>query len=414
MNAELFIARRLVFDKESNKSISRSIVKIAVFGISLGLIVMILSVAIVTGFKNEIREKVIGFGSHIQILNYDSNTSYETEPVSKFQSFYPGLDSLPGIEHVQVFATKAGILKTSDQIQGVILKGIDKDFQWGFFRDNLLDGEVFQLEDSVTSNKIVISKYIADLLKLDVGDNIATYFVQDPPRMRRFMISGIYETSLTEFDQIFILADIRHIQKLNKWREDQVSGFEIAIEDFDKLEKMTSMVRNIAGYTFTEEGARLKVTNIRNKYPQIFDWLNLQNINVWVILILMLLVAGFNMVSGLLVLILERTNMIGILKSLGTENTSVRKIFLYQSAFLISRGLLWGNLIGLGLALLQKEFSIIKLDQASYYLETVPINLSLVHVLLLNAGTLIATIFMLILPTIIISRISPEKTIRYN
>jgi lipoprotein-releasing system permease protein len=404
----------LVFDKESNKSISRSIVKIAVFGISLGLIVMILSVAIVTGFKNEIREKVIGFGSHIQILNYDSNTSYETEPVSKFQSFYPGLDSLPGIEHVQVFATKAGILKTSDQIQGVILKGIDKDFQWGFFRDNLLDGEVFQLEDSVTSNKIVISKYIADLLKLDVGDNIATYFVQDPPRMRRFMISGIYETSLTEFDQIFILADIRHIQKLNKWREDQVSGFEIAIEDFDKLEKMTSMVRNIAGYTFTEEGARLKVTNIRNKYPQIFDWLNLQNINVWVILILMLLVAGFNMVSGLLVLILERTNMIGILKSLGTENTSVRKIFLYQSAFLISRGLLWGNLIGLGLALLQKEFSIIKLDQASYYLETVPINLSLVHVLLLNAGTLIATIFMLILPTIIISRISPEKTIRYN
>jgi len=414
LNTELFIARRLVFDKESNKSISRSIVKIAVFGISMGLIVMILSVAIVTGFKNEISEKVIGFGSHIQIMNYDSNTSYETEPISKFQSFYPGLDSLPGIKHAQVFATKAGILKTRDQIQGVILKGVDKDFHWDFFENNLLEGEVFKINDSVTSNEIIISKYIADLLKLNAGDHIATYFVQDPPRMRRFVISGIYETSLTEFDQIFVLADIRHIQKLNNWGEDQVSGLEITIKDFDELEKMTRMVRNIAGYTFTKEGTRLKVTNIRNKYPQIFDWLNLQNINVWVILILMLLVAGFNMVSGLLVLILERTNMIGILKSLGTENTSVRKIFLYQSAFLITRGLLWGNLIGLGLALLQKEFSIIKLDQASYYLETVPINLSLAHVLLLNAGTLIATIFMLILPTVIISRISPEKTIRYN
>ena len=414
LNIELFIARRLVIDKESKKTISRAIVRIAVFGISLGLSVMIISVAVVTGFKQEISNKVIGFGSHIQIVNYDSNASYETVPINRKQPFYPGIDSVPGIEHVQVFATKAGIIKTRDQIQGIVIKGIDRDFDWSFFEKNLVSGEIFNLDDSTTSNKILISHTIANKLNLKIDDEVATYFVQEPPRMRRFKISGIYETSLTDFDQMFILADIRHVQKLNDWDPDQITGFEITINDYSQLDYMTALVNDIAGYSFTEDGSRLKIVNIQDKYPQIFDWLNLQNMNVLVILVLMLIVAGFNMVSGLLVLILERTNMIGILKALGTENISVRKIFLYQSIFLIVQGLFWGNIIGISFCLVQQHFQVLTLDPSSYYLSTVPINLDLLSIISLNLGTLLVTVLMLILPSILITRISPEQAIRFN
>lgn len=414
MNTEFFIARRLVFDKESKKTISRAIVRIAVFGISLGLAVMIISMAVVTGFKHEISNKVIGFGSHIQIVNYDSNVSFESVPISKIQPFYPAIDSIPGILHTQPFATKAGIIKTENQIQGIILKGIDKKFDWTFFKNNLTSGKIFELQDTSLSNDILISKTLALLLNLKVGDNVATFFVQDPPRMRKFTVSGIYETSMADFDQMFILCDLRHIQKLNNWTPNQISGFEITIDDFSKLNEMTSLVNDIAGYSFTNDGARLKVMNITEKYPQIFDWLNLQNINVLVILLLMVLVAGFNMVSGLLVLILERINMIGILKALGTQNASIRKIFFYQAGILILKGLLWGNIIGIGLCMLQKHFALLKLDATSYYLSIVPINLNPFTIVMLNAGTLLVTLIMLTLPSILISRLSPEKTIRFN
>ena len=414
MNTEFFIARRLILDKETKKTISRSILSIAVFGVSLSLAVMVVAVAVVTGFKNEITNKVVGFGSHIQILNFDSNLSYETQPIRKDQEFLSSLRSEPYISNVQVFATKAGIIKTRTDIQGVVLKGIGSDFNWDFFENYITEGEIFYVLDSVRTNKVIVSKYLANLLKLHVGDEFIMYFIQEPPRMRRFEVSGIYETSLEEFDKIFVLADISHIQRLNDWNDNQISGFEITVTDFNRLDELTYQVMNMVGFGFEKDGSRLKVVNIHDKYPQIFDWLNLQDVNVIIILLLMLVVAGFNMVSGLLILILDRTNMIGILKALGTVNLSIRKIFLYQSGFLIIKGLFWGNLIGLALCLLQKEFEILKLDQSSYYLTTVPINLNLFHILALNIGTCLVVMMILIIPSMIISRISPVKAIRFN
>jgi lipoprotein-releasing system permease protein len=414
MNTELFIAKRLILDKENRRNISGRIVNIAIFGIAMGLIVMIVSVAIVTGFKQQIRNKVIGFGSHIQIINYDSNSSYETEPIGKKQPFYPSMNNMKGIKHIQVFATKAGIIKTATEIQGVVLKGVGSDFDWSFFKQNLVAGNTFKVNDSTKTNKVLISKYLASLLKLKVGEEFAMYFIQEPPRMRKFVIEGIYETSLEEFDKIIILADISHIQKLNNWNSDQVSGFEILINDFDQIDEMKHNIYKEAGNVFTKDGSKLKIVSIRDKYPQIFDWLNLQDMNVWIILILMLAVAGFNMVSGLLILILDRTNMIGILKALGAENYSIRRIFLYQSAFLIARGLLWGNIIAIGICLLQKYTGMVHLNQATYYISTVPINLKLTHVLLLNVGTLLVTFVLMLLPSLIIARISPVKTIQFD
>jgi lipoprotein-releasing system permease protein len=376
--------------------------------------VMIISVSVVTGFKSEITNKIVGFGSHIQILNFDSNESYETQPINKDQEFLGRLRSEPYIANLQVFATKAGIIKTKTEIQGVVLKGIGSDFDWAFFNNYIIKGSTFNVQDSVRTDKVLISKYIANLLKLDVGNNFIMYFIQDPPRMRRFEVSGIYETSLEEFDRTFVLADIHHIQRLNDWNDNQISGFEITVNDFKNLEDLTYRVMNIVGYGFEEDGSRLKVINIIEKYPQIFDWLNLQDMNVLIILILMLVVAGINMVSGLLILILDRTNMIGILKALGTVNLSIRRIFLYQAGYLIIKGLFWGNLIGIGICLIQKHFEILKLDQTSYYLTAVPINLNALHLLVLNISTCIVILLIIIIPSLVISRISPAKAIRFN
>ena len=281
---------------------------------------MILAVAILTGFKQQIREKVVGFGSHIQIMNFDSNISFETTPISDTQEFIPKIKKIPGIRHIQVFATKAGIIKTDEDIQGVVLKGIGSDFDWSYFSSNMVDGSVFTVTDTGRTDKVIISKKISDMLKLKTGDSFAMHFIQDPPRMRKFTISGIYETSLEEFDKMYVFCDIGHIKRLNGWDDDQVSGFEIFIDDFDKLDEMTVAVRDAIGYKISEEETKFKVTNIRTKYPQIFDWLNFQDINVIIIIILMLVVAGFNMISGLLILILEKTNMIGVLKALGSED----------------------------------------------------------------------------------------------
>ena len=387
---------------------------ISVIGVALSLAVMIISVSVVTGFKYEITKKIVGFGSHIQILNFDSNESYETQPINKNQEFLTKLDSDPYIANLQVFATKAGIIKTRTEIQGVVLKGIGSDFDWTFFNNYIIKGSTFSVQDSVRTDNVLISKYIANILKLDVGDNFIMYFVQDPPRMRRFEVSGIYETSLEEFDRTFVLADIHHIQRLNDWNDNQISGFEITVNDFKNLEELTYRVMNIVGYGFEEDGSRLKVINIIEKYPQIFDWLNLQDMNVLIILILMLVVAGINMVSGLLILILDRTNMIGILKALGTVNLSIRKIFLYQAGYLIIKGLFWGNLIGIVICLIQKHFEILKLDQTSYYLAAVPINLNIFHLLALNISTCIIILLIIIIPSLVISRISPAKAIRFN
>ena len=414
MNLPYFIADRLIRGRHHESSFSRPINVIAVIGIAMGLVVMILAVAVLTGFKKQIREKVVGFGSHIQILNLDSNYSFETAPISDTQSFVRTIREMPGVKHVQVFATKAGIIKTETEIQGVVLKGIGPDYDWSYFSENLIEGSIFTVTDTGRTNKVVISKVIADMLKLKVGDRFAMMFIQDPPRMRPFVISGIYETSLEEFDKLYVFCDIGQIRRLNDWSDDQVSGFEIFIDDFDRLDEMTMKIQQEVGWRISEDDTNFKIINISTKYPQIFDWLNFQDVNVIIIIILMLLVAGFNMISGLLILILEKTNMIGVLKALGAQDSVIRRVFLYQAAWLIGKGLLWGNLIGAGLAFFQLKTGMFTLDPASYYIKTIPINLNLLHIILLNGGTMIAILIMLLVPSQLISRITPVKAIRYD
>ncbi len=414
MNTDFFIAKRFFRDDSGNKKISKPIVSIAVVGVALGIAVMILSVAIVTGFKSEIRNKITGFGSHIQIINYDSNTSVETVPISKNMPFYPSLDTLNRIKHIQVFAIKGGILKTKENFQGAVLKGVDHDFNWSFFEKNMVKGKTFRVTDTAKTNKILISQYFADLLKLQTGDPVGMYFVEDPPRVRKFIISGIYNTGLEDFDKKFVLADIKHVQKLNGWDSNQISGFEIILNDFEQINKLSSRIRNNHTYPLFSQGTKLRVLPITSKFPQIFDWLNVIDVNVWVILTLVIAVAGFNMISGLLIIILERTSMIGLFKAMGSTNWSIRKIFLYLSSLLIGKGMIWGNIIGIGLCILQSKFGIFKLDPETYYLEVVPINLKVLHIILLNIGTLIVTVLMLIIPSYIIAKISPIKTIRFN
>ncbi|HEX3006814.1 MAG TPA: FtsX-like permease family protein [Bacteroidales bacterium] len=413
MDVGYFIAKRLSLGKESKRYVSRSIVRFASLSIALGLSVMIITVAVVTGFKNKISYKVFGFGSHIQVVNFDSNSSYETMPITKNEKMAKEIAAIHDVKHVQPFATKPGIIKTQSEIQGIVMKGVDKDFDWSFFQENLVAGKIFKITDSTTNN-ILISKYIASLLKLKPGDDIAMYFVQEPPRMRRLTIAGIYETGLEEFDKIFVISDIKHIQKLNNWKPVEITGYEIAVTNFKKIDAVHREIRDKVGLKLNPDGSGLKVTNIKEKNPQIFDWINLQNMNVWIILALMLVVAGFNMVSGLLILILERTNMIGLLKSLGANNHLIANIFFYQSGFLILKGLIWGNIIGISICLLQYHFQFIKLDQSSYFLNSVPINLNILNIILLNIGTAVLTFIMLTIPSLIISKVTPESTLRFN
>lgn len=417
MNTELFISRRLFFDKSNKKFLSQRIIRIALAGIAMGLAVMIISVAVVTGFKQEVRNKVIGFGSHIQIINFDSNNSYETIPVSKNQSFLETVYNIDGIKTVQVFATKPGMIKTDDYIQGVVFKGVGPDYDWSFFKENIVAGNLPEINDSVRNNQILISEQVSKLLKVELGEKLVLYFINEDestPRILQLEISGIYRTSLEEFDNLFVIGDLKQVQRLNDWKSDQVSGFEVVISDFNRIDDIEQEVRNAVIFYGDEDSDMLRTTSIVREYPQIFDWLSVLDMNVVVILILMALVAGFNMISGLLVLILERSNMIGVLKSMGSRNWSIRKVFLYLSAFLTSRGMFWGNVIGVGFIVLQKTFEIIKLNPTTYYVDFVPVNFSIVHLLLLNAGTIVATTLMLIVPSYLISKISPDKTIRFD
>ena len=414
MNTEYFISKRIIKSAEENKGFSSGITGIAVASIALGLIVMIVAVSVVTGFKNEIRNKIIGFGSHIQIVNYDSNISYETAPINAYPSYLEDIEVNKEIKHLQPFSIKAGIVKTNENIEGLVLKGVDKQFSWSFFETSLIDGKIPEYSDTILSNDVLISKYLSSRLGLKTGDDIQMWFVMENPRFRKFTVCGIYETSLQDFDKTYAFADIKHIQRLNNWDEDQISGYEIIISDFDKLGQITDELRDITGGEIFEDGTRLKITNIVEKYPQIFDWLNLQDLNVIILIVLMLVVAGFNMISGLIIIILERTNMIGILKALGAENLFIRRIFLYQAGYLILRGLFWGNIIGITLCIIQYKFEILKLDPSSYYLSTVPVNLSLIHLFIINIVTAITIFLFMLVPSRIVSTISPARAIKFN
>jgi lipoprotein-releasing system permease protein len=417
MNTELFISRRLFFESDNKKFLSYKIIRIALAGIALGLAVMIISVSVITGFKKEIREKVIGFGSHIQIVNFDSNNSYETQPVPKNQTFLGELARLEGIKSVHPFGTKPGMIKTEDNIQGIVFKGVDERYDWDFFRKNLIDGTLPEIKDSARSNQVLISEQISKLLRLETGDAVVLYFInenENTPRMLQLKICGLYRTSLEEFDNIFIIGDLRQIQRLNSWNENQISGFEVFIEDFERISDAEQTIRNVVLDYSRENDAILRTTNITREYPQIFDWLSILDMNVWVILILMAMVAGFNMISGLLVIILERSRMIGVLKAMGSPNKSIRQVFLYLAVFLTTRGMIWGNIIGIALVLIQNFFKVIKLNPTTYYVDFVPVNFSILHILLLNAGTIAATTLMLVIPSYFVTKISPDKIIRFE
>jgi lipoprotein-releasing system permease protein len=408
LNFELFIAKGILSGDKDN--FSQPIVRISVVSIALGLAVMILAVSITSGFKQAISEKVVGFGAHIQITSFDLNNSFETTPISIHQPFYPSLADTAGIRHIQAFATKSGLIKTDDQIQGIVMKGIYKDYDWSFFDDKIIAGTKFTITDSTRNDSILISSKIADKLDFSPGDAVRVYFINPDevtPRGRKFVVAGIYETGLEEFDDLYIIGDIHHIQRLNNWADDQISGFDVFVDDFSKLDQMWEKVYNAIGF-------ELNATSITTLYPQIFDWLNLQDMNVIIILVLMIAVAAINMISTLLILILEKTNMIGVLKALGTKNVSVRRIFMYHASFIIGRGLLFGNLLGIGLALAQQHFHIFRLDQESYYVPYVPISLDVLPVVLLNAGTLAICLLFLVVPSLVVSRITPVKAIRWE
>lgn len=417
MNTELFISNRLFFDKSNQHFLSKKIIRIALFGIALGLAVMIVSVAVITGFKTEIRNKVIGFGSHIQITNYEAKNSYEIPSISRNQPFINELKNLKGIETIQVFATKPGMIKTDESIQGIVFKGIEPGYNWSFFQKNLVEGQLPMLNDTSRVNEILLSENISGLLKIKTGDSAVLYFVNEnevTPRMLQLKVCGIYRTSLEEFDNLFIIGDIKQVQRLNDWQKDEISGFEILVSDFKNLDFIEQEVRNRVVKYSGENSEILRTEGITRQYPQIFDWLSILDMNVWVILFLMIMVAGFNMISALLVLILERSTMIGVLKALGCPNHSIRKVFLYLSVFLTSRGMLWGNALGIAIILLQKFFQIIKLNPASYYVDVVPVNFNILHILLLNIGSIVITTLMLVIPSYLVSKISPDKSIRFD
>lgn len=414
MNVALFIARKIHFSKEGNRQVTPPAVRIAMIGIALGLAVMLLSVAIVIGFKKEVRNKVIGFGSHVQITHFDSNSSYELQPISVSDTLMAHLDSVSGVRHVERFATKLGILKTEQDFQGIVLKGVDQGYDWSFFQANLKAGTLPDFTGEKASTEVLISRYLADLLGLEVDDTFLTYFVQDEVRARKFQIVGIYETGFIDYDKLFVMADLRQVRRLNGWEADQVGGLEVQVDDYAHLDEVAENLYFDLMERQDRNGNTFYARSIKELNPMIFNWLEVLDINVVVILVLMLAVAGFTMISGLLIIILERTNMIGMLKALGETNRHIREIFLYVSLFLIGKGMLWGNVIGLLCCWLQSQFQVVKLDPTVYYLEAVPIDLSVGAWFLLNMGTLLISMAMMLGPSYLITRIDPAKSIRFE
>jgi lipoprotein-releasing system permease protein len=415
MNTELFIARRIYKgDKKNEKRVSSPAIKIAIAGIALGLAVMLVAVCIIVGFKKEIRAKVVGFGSHIQITAFDSNTSYEQMPVSFSDTLAATLTANPAISHIQEYITKPGIIKTDEDFLGIVLKGVSGRYDWDFFRKNLIEGSIIQPGDTTTGNQAIISEEIADKLHLKLGDNFTCYFVQDPVRARRFDIVGIYRTNFEDYDKLYIITEKEILGSLNGWENDMVSGIEVLVKDYNNLDKTAQdLFFEMSSYK-DRFGNALYTRSIKDINPMIFNWLNLLDMNVWVIIILMLVVSGFTMISGLLIIILERTNMIGMLKSMGARDFSIRKVFLYLSAFLIGQGMLWGNIIALAVCLFQEWTQVLKLDPTTYYLSAVPVDMNLLYILLLNTGTLLVSLLMMIGPSYLVAKITPAKSIQFE
>ncbi|MDO5980130.1 ABC transporter permease [Flavivirga spongiicola] len=411
MNYEFFIAKRIIGSKAYKSSISAPIIKIGIAAIVIGIVVMMVAIATGIGLQQKIRDKVVAFNGHVIIMNYDSNNSQESVfPISKEQDFYPEFKQVEGISHIQAVATKFGIIRTETDFEGAILKGVGGDYDWKYFEEFLIEGRLPTFTKK-WSEEVLISQYLAKRLGFRVDEDFQMVFAKDDPEklpnIITFNIVGIYNSGFQDLDKQYIIGNIRHIQRINRWEEDQIGNFEVFIDDYDEIDrKGVEIYKSIPSV--------LNAETITNKYASIFDWIKIFDTNIYGIIGIMILVAGINMITALLVLILERTQMIGILKAIGSNNWSIRKLFLYNATYLIFRGLLWGNIIGLGLLFTQKYFKIITLPEETYYVAEAPVYVSLSYVLALNIGTFVLCLLMLLIPSYIITKISPVKAIRFE
>ena len=409
MNSSIFIAKRLFTAKENNNNYTRPIIRIAILAIAISVAVMILSVFILSGFKDNISNKVIGFGSHIKITKFNNNQSFENDPIDFNLEIYDKIKNLDFVNHINIYATKAGIIKNDVDIHGVVLKGVSGDYNWEFFKNNLIFGDIPNIKDStkIPSDDILISESISKKLNIKLGEELVIYFIQNPARVRKFKVSGIYKTALSEFDDITAIADLNHLIKLNNWNTNQIGGYEIKTKEFDNISSYTSKIDELIDFD-------LKAQNSKDLNPQIFDWLRLQDFNVVIILILMLLVGCVNMVTSLLIIILEKSKFIGVLKAIGLSNWNIRKIFIYNSLYILVNGLFWANLVVVLFTFFQKRFHLISLDETIYFMSSVPVKFDVFSMFIINIGTIIICYLVLIIPTILIAKISPAKSIRFE
>ena len=410
MNLEYFIAKRLTAAKSHKSSVSSPIIKIATVAIALGILMMIVSVATGIGLQRKIREKVSAFNGHVIISNFDDNQSQvNTVPISTNQNFYPKFNLVDGVKHIQAVANKTGLIRTEETVEGIVLKGVGQDYDWNNIKEYLVQGNLPKISNKLT-DEIIISEFLASRLKVKLNDVCRTYFLKEGGKgynLRSFKVVGIFNSGFQEFDANYIIGDIKHVQKINKWQKDQVGQFEVFLNDFDKIEEKGNEIYKAIPPTYNS-------ITIAEKYYSIFEWLKLFDFNIIVILIVMIVVATINMVVALLVLILERTQMIGILKALGATNWSVRKVFLYNAFHLIARGLLWGNVVALLLLVIQKYFEVIKLNPQNYYVNVAPVYIDVPYIIVLNMGTILICLLVLIIPSYIITKISPVKVIRFD
>ncbi len=410
MNYELFIAKRIITGKEYKNSISSPIIKIAITAIALGIIIMLIAITTSAGLQMKIRDKMAGFKGHVQIVNYDNNNSeVSVAPIDKNQDFYPKFKTVSGIKNVQVFASKGGILRTENDFEGIVFKGVSTDYDWSFFEEYMVEGRIPDLTLARTK-EVLLSKTVMSRLRLQLNDTVLSTYLKNGvnklPSNRKYTIVGIYNTGFAQFDNSVMIGDLREVQRLNKWTENQVGGFEILLDNFDNIEEKGDEIYN-------QIGAQLNSKTIVDSYPNIFDWIQLFDNNVSFIIAIMILIASINMITALLVLILERVQMIGILKALGSNNWGIRKVFLYNASYLVLKGLFWGNVIGFTLLLFQKYTGIITLDPATYYVSEVPVHINFLTILLLNIGTLVLCFIMLLIPSYIITKINPAKSIKF-
>lgn len=415
MNFPLYIAKRIYSDQGDKRKVSRPAIRIATIGVAIGLAVMIVTVSVVLGFKHTIRDKVVGFGSHIQVHNIMNYNGSDPHPICANDSLMKAVGKLPGVAKAERFSMTQGILKTDEDFLGIAIKGIAEEYDTTFVSQHLIAGNITSFSDKTSKYKLLVSKMIADKMRLKVGDKVFGYFIDNQDvRTRKFTISGIYQTNMTRFDETLCFTDLHTANKLNGWTDNQATGIEVLVKDFEKVNETANQFIDNINRTSDEQGNSLTSETIYELYPQVFSWLELLDINVWIILALMVCVAGFTMISGLLIIILERTQMIGILKALGARNKTVRHTFLWFSVFIIGQGLFWGNIVGIGIVLLQKYTGFITLDPQTYYVSEAPMELNLPLVALINIATLLICVFVLIAPSYLISHIHPAKSMRYE